>query len=79
MPAFDESIHNFSASMNFNMGTTTVFVRTYQLTPSDAVAQAAAIDKAAQFILKYWPQIAYTDQIENLVLKGECPCPTPGR
>lgn len=77
MPASNESIQNASVSINFNVGRTSVLVRTYQLDAGDAMAQAAAIDRAAECIVRDWPNVVYRNQIEDLV-KGES-CPNPKR
>ena len=69
--------HSPTVSISLNLGRSSYRVGTYAVSGGDAMAQADVIDKIVREILARWPNVVYSDQIENFVTKGECQCPNP--
>jgi hypothetical protein len=78
VPAASGGFPHASVSISLHLGRTSISIGTYEVTGGDAEAMAAAIDKATQLILRYWPKIVYSQQIRDFLVKGDS-CQNPGR
>jgi hypothetical protein len=60
-----------SLTICLNMGRVTLHLGTYALAPGDALAQAKVLDLMAQRILRLWPKVASSNELDDFLRKGE--------